>query len=339
MRENLRRDPVAGTVRLQTAVSFDDDPNYRRDSIDSGPGDYSVGRAGHIVVEATQPGGQFANNLDLRARIIAPDLSAADRVLQQTAAGLYETDFLADRPGPYIVSVEGADHQVSTTGAVRSYSPEYGIRAEDSDLLVRLSEATGGDVIESGPWAADEHPSDDQTARRPQASQGPAPPRDLFDHAQTNTIPHEIWDKLVLIALLLLPLDVGIRRLSMSREDLRRFRGKVWALIASGIQYARESSRAGNAHAGAAGMARLKASRQRMRLRQPTDENPASARYREGDAPRAGDGGGNLPPAEVQARSGHTADSSASPARAPAPGPEGAPLATRLLDLKRKRQK
>ena len=43
---------------------------------------------------------------------------------------------------------------------------------------------------------------------------------DLFERRAVSHRPREIWEALMLAALLLLPLDVGVRRLHLTREQL-----------------------------------------------------------------------------------------------------------------------
>lgn len=157
---------------------------------------------GHVSVEATTPDGQFGNNLRLRTKIVGPDLSTTDITLDQTEAGRYEGDFAAIARGAYLVSVSEVDGQTSTTsGAVNSYSPEFNITSQDDDLLARVSAMTGGVMI-----------------ARDEAS------TDLFKQPSSKTIPHEIWQSLMLAALILLPIDIGVRRFVLTREQLARAR-------------------------------------------------------------------------------------------------------------------
>src|SRR5262249_34767224 len=125
-------------------------------------------------------------------------------------------------------------------------------------------------------------------------------------------------------------------RLTVSREDIRRLVVKARALIASGIQYARQASAGGKFEDGTEGMARLKASKGRVRLRARAVENS-----------RSRDGGrvGHVAREDVFAPVSNTSTvaqqrrPSTDGAGSQATGQETAPLATRLLDSKRKRQK
>ena len=86
---------------------------------------------GRISVEAVTPDGAFKNNLRLRAHIVAPDFSASDITLEQTAAGRYEGEFEATSRGAYLVSVtEEGGQAAPITGAVNSYSPEFAVATQ-----------------------------------------------------------------------------------------------------------------------------------------------------------------------------------------------------------------
>ena len=152
---------------------------------------------GFVSVEATSQEGEPRNNLRLRCQVIAPDLSTTEITLDQTAAGQYEAEFRAVARGAYLVNITADDPQMAATaGAVNSYSPEFNIASQDTNLLMRVSEMTGGqlmpDLVNS----------------------------DLFARRSIKTVPHEIWEALILAALILLPIDVGVRRVLITREHL-----------------------------------------------------------------------------------------------------------------------
>ncbi len=171
---------------------------------------------------------------------------------------------------------------------MNSYSPEFNIASQDVDLLARVSEMSGGQLI----------PAVD--ASRP----------DLFTRRSTKTIPHEIWETLMLAALILLPIDVGVRRVLITREQLAHARD--W--IESRLRRASSSSVDSTA---AASMAKLKDARSRVVL---------------GD----GKGDGTEPPTQSP-----VPQSLDQPSKVVAFGDaaEGAePLASRLLDARRKRR-
>jgi Ca-activated chloride channel homolog len=172
---------------------------------------------GHVAVEAVAPDGSFKNNLRLKAHIVAPDFSISDVPLEQTASGRYEGDFAAVTRGAYLVSVsEEGGMTAPVTGSVNSYSPEFSITSSDTNLLAQISEATGGGVFNVSPTSG-QSPGGD-------ASNQTTGNGALFDHRTEKTTPQEIFAGLLLFAVLLLPLDVGLRRVHIGREQIEQAR-------------------------------------------------------------------------------------------------------------------
>ncbi|MCI0490909.1 MAG: VWA domain-containing protein, partial [Blastocatellia bacterium] len=306
---------------------------------------------GHIRVEAISPDGGFRNNLRLRAHIVAPDFSSSELALEQTAAGRYEGDFAAAARGAYLVSViqypdrEGGDsfstptvregfRPAPVTGSVNSYSPEFSITASDADLLARISEATGGSVIQTS----------DETASPANAQSG-AGDVNLFERRAEKTRPREIWEALVLAALLILPFDVGIRRVYITREQFMQARAR----IASKLR--RRAAEPVDAERGAA-LAQLKDARARVHLggddtgaardsattlRSPDSED---GRAREAQPKMRGADAGKRD--KMQAGQGKASrarrDAESKTAQAPVEEQEAQPLASRLLDARRKKR-
>jgi Ca-activated chloride channel homolog len=274
---------------------------------------------GHITVEAASAEGEFKNNLRLKAHVVAPDFTATDVMLEQTAAGRYEGDFPATMRGAYLASVgeeNGAPAPVS--GAVNSYSPEFSIVASDTNLLAQISEATGGANLPA------------LTTDAAQASEV-----NLFERRAARTLPHEIWEALMLAALLLLPLDVGLRRVHLSREQLEHGRDWILSKLARRVPLGIDPEAARS-------LASLKEARSRVRLSDaPADAMTASAAQsslvvettRRNPAP--GDGAQTNP--QKVSKATQPTDAAVSPA-APAPAQEAQPLASRLLDARKKRR-
>lgn len=207
---------------------------------------------GHVAVEAVAPDGSFKNNLRLKAHIVAPDFSTSDVPLEQTASGRYEGDFAAVTRGAYLVSVsEEGGMTAPVTGSVNSYSPEFNITSSDTNLLAQVSEATGGGILDANPASVE--PSGGN-ADNQQASANAA----LFDHRTEKTTPQEIFAWLLLFAVLLLPLDVGLRRVHIGREQIEQAREWIAAkLRRSPVEPDMETA---GAHA------QLKESRRRVRF-------------------------------------------------------------------------
>ncbi len=105
------------------------------------------GRA-HIVVDAYNAGGGFADRSPLSSHVVAPDLTAQTVLLSQTAPGRYEGTFDADQTGAYMVNVRqgGASASSQTVGYVVPYSPEYRTLGPNLPLLTQLADGTGGKI-------------------------------------------------------------------------------------------------------------------------------------------------------------------------------------------------
>lgn len=163
---------------------------------------------GHVSIEATDANGAFRNNLQLQAQIIGPDLSTNNLTLDQTAPGQYEGDFDARARGAYLVTIsENNGANKVTAGVVNSYSPEFNITGADEAVLSRVSEITGGRSITGDEGS------------------------DLFANRPSKTTSYAIWQTLMLAALILLPFDIGIRRVLIDREQLAVARKRFSSML------------------------------------------------------------------------------------------------------------
>jgi uncharacterized membrane protein len=165
------------------------------------------GEQARLIVDARDNAGAFLNNLDLQLSLVDPESQAFLLPLHQVAPGRYEATFTPDTEGAYILHVSGANTGGEqpivldqTTGWVMTYSAEYNRREQgDGGALLRgLAELTAGRSLEENPTAAFAHNLAAQVAGTP------------------------IWAWLMLAALLLLPIDIAIRRLVITRSDLQR---------------------------------------------------------------------------------------------------------------------
>jgi hypothetical protein len=274
---------------------------------------------GHVTVEAASAEGEFKNNLRLKAHVVAPDLTATDITLEQTAAGRYEGDFPATLRGAYLASVsEEGGTPAPVAGAVNSYSPEFSIVASDTNLLAQISEATGGANLPT------------LTSEAAQASEV-----NLFERRAARTMPHEIWEALMLVALLLLPLDVGLRRVHLSREQIEQARAWIQSKLRRRVPLGIDAE-------AAASLASLKEARSRVRLSDaPAEAMEATTAQspliiettRRNTAP--GDGAQANP--QKVSKATQPTDAAVKPT-APAQAQEEQPLASRLLDARKKRR-
>ncbi|MEP6774321.1 MAG: VWA domain-containing protein, partial [Chloroflexota bacterium] len=158
------------------------------------------GGLAYLTVDATAPDGQYLNNLQTSAVIVAPDNVTSTVSLRQTAAGRYEGSVAATQEGAYLVRVGATGDNLSlsrTLGVVVPYSPEYKGDATDNGLMARLADLTGGRIIGLGDTSA------------------------AFTHNNLRSVQSAtpLWPLLLLLAILLLPFDIGVRRVSVSRAD------------------------------------------------------------------------------------------------------------------------
>ena len=209
-----------------------------------------------LIVDARDSAGDFLNGLLLDAAIVNPDLEPQTLELFQVAPGRYEAVFEPGEEGAYFIRVSGqplpgdaASQDVTvaqTTGWVLTYSPEYRLPEEgvNLELLNDLANLTGG-----GPLVD-----------RPQ---------DVFLHnlsARSAATP--LWPILLLLATVLLPFDVGVRRLIITASDMRQLR--AWIMARLGLEGSEvDLSRAEQ-------VSRLIGVKQRVRSELPTPaETPA----------------------------------------------------------------
>ncbi|MEI7772334.1 MAG: VWA domain-containing protein, partial [Chloroflexales bacterium] len=161
-------------------------------------------------VDVTVAGGETSIRLDAGA-LAAPDLKVTATLvsggggpkielpLTQIGPGSYQGRVESPAPGTYLVQISAAQGDRSvlqeTAGLVVPYSPEYRSSPGDPALLSAIAARTGGQVISA---AAD-------AFARPDAR---------------VTTASEIGVPLTILALLLLPLDIALRRLMLRRGDL-----------------------------------------------------------------------------------------------------------------------
>lgn len=169
----------------------------------------------HLFVTATTSQGQGRISVDtpgslgsspaVTARVVDPNLQATTVHLEPSAPGRYQGGFAAPSQGAYIVTVEahGAGHaEAGQAGMEVPYSAEYRVTGTDTSFLQSLASAGGGSVI-----------------TRPEST--------WLDNLSKVTADRALADQLWLLALLLLPIDVGLRRLAIERRDLER----LWIAI------------------------------------------------------------------------------------------------------------
>jgi uncharacterized membrane protein len=142
--------------------------------------------------------------------ITAPDLTSRAIALDQIAPGVYEAPLGEIDAGAYILRVSqtrpGSTPLGRTLGLVAATPAEYRILGANEPFLATLRSATGGRAIvtPAEPWR--------------------------HDLARTDTYT-DLWPSLLILALLLWPLDIALRRVSVGRRELadaRRWLAGGW---------------------------------------------------------------------------------------------------------------
>ncbi|HEX5691374.1 MAG TPA: FixH family protein, partial [Roseiflexaceae bacterium] len=159
-----------------------------------------------IDVQALNANGQPQDGLEMHAGMVGANGTTQEVVLEQVAPGEYRASVASPIQGTYLVQIAGTlDGQTvaqETAGMVVPYSPEYRQGQSNPALLDALAQASGG-------------------ARLGQ-------PADAFAHTlATVRRAQEIALPLLLLALLLLPFDIALRRLMLRRSDVAAVRERM----------------------------------------------------------------------------------------------------------------
>ena len=162
-----------------------------------------VQRNDQTSIVADIPGIKADDDYRLTATIIDSDGKTAQVPLAQTAPGRFEADAPLDQPGSYFVRVASTAGDESTVAYVKPYSPEYNPTAGGEDLLKAWAKLGGGEVLTS-----------------------PAQAFDLNVPAAASRT--DLSMLFLTLAALLLPLDIGVRRIAISlRKALARLLPQV----------------------------------------------------------------------------------------------------------------
>ena len=173
------------------------------------------GEQARLIVDARDDAGGFLNGLNLQAAIVDPVLGSRRVNLRQVAPGRYETLFTPGSEGAYFLRVEGEQvangettRLTQTNGWVLSYSPEYDVqtRGVDVNLLENIAQMTAGQDMTEDAGLPFVH---NLVAR----------------NAYTA-----LWPWLLLVAMLLLPIDIAVRRLIITQNDWRRLRQAIFGV-------------------------------------------------------------------------------------------------------------
>ena len=168
------------------------------------------GNTTKLRVESVAADGSPRDFYSTAVAITTPDLTAKGIGLSQVAPGVYEAPLGEIDPGAYVIRVSqtrpGSTPLGRTLGLVAPTPPEYRVLGTNEAFLATLRSATAGLAIETAaePWVHD---------------------------LRTNASSTDLWPALLILALLLWPLDIALRRVSIGRRELadaRRWLSGGW---------------------------------------------------------------------------------------------------------------
>jgi uncharacterized membrane protein len=151
-----------------------------------------------LHVESVEADGSPRDFYATSAVVVAPDLASSEVTLVQVAPGVYEVPLGEIDSGAYAVRVTqtrpGASPLGRTVGLVAPTAAEYRLLGANEPFLTALRTATGGAEVLTAldPWRHD---------------------------LRTTSSSTDLWPLLLVIALLLWPLDIALRRVSIGRRE------------------------------------------------------------------------------------------------------------------------
>ncbi|MFL5717846.1 MAG: VWA domain-containing protein [Chloroflexota bacterium] len=259
----------------------------------------TTGTTTGLHVESVEPDGSPRDFYATSAVVVGPDLEPRTVDLVQVAPGVYQAPLGEIDPGAYAVRVTqtrpGSTPLGRTVGLVAQTAAEYRQLGANEPFLASVRSAAGGSVIATAkdPWIHDLTATDRFT---------------------------DLWPLLLVLALLLWPLDIALRRMSLRRRELVAARAWVGGV---GRRRRAAGPRTATAEGLLAVSERVRASETRAALRAPVDVVPAAA-------PAAAASVAEAPSAMI-----HDAPPPARAVETP-PAPESADTMSRLRDAKRR---
>jgi uncharacterized membrane protein/Mg-chelatase subunit ChlD len=157
------------------------------------------GNETRLKVESVAEDGSPRDFYSTGAVIVGPDLVPRTVDLAQVAPGVYDASLGEIDSGAYAIRVSqtrpGSPALGRTVGLVAPTAAEYRLLGANDAFLAVLRSATGGRIVATPaePWIHD---------------------------LATNRTYTDLWPFLLILALLLWPLDIGLRRVSVGRREL-----------------------------------------------------------------------------------------------------------------------
>ncbi|HEY3335375.1 MAG TPA: VWA domain-containing protein, partial [Candidatus Limnocylindrales bacterium] len=159
----------------------------------------------YLRVESVNDDGSARDFYRTRVALVGPDLATSTVDLSQVAPGVYESPLTSIDSGAYAVRVTqtkaGSASLGRTLGLVAPTPAEYRLLGSNEPLMAAMRNATGGHEL--------------------------ALPADAWVHdLQSTSRFTDLWPLLLVLALLLWPLDIALRRVSLGRRELAD--GREW---------------------------------------------------------------------------------------------------------------
>ena len=290
-----------------------------------------------LHVESVETDGSPRDFYDTTAVVVGPDFQPSDVSLVQIAPGVYEAPLGEIDPGAYAIRVTqtrpGSSPLGRTVGLVAPTAAEYRQLGANEAFLGALRAATGGAIVETplDPWR-----------------------HDLLTTSRST----DLWPLLLVLALLLWPLDIALRRVSVGRREFaaagawvraipkRRRRAAPRTAAGEGLFAARERATSASVRAA---ITRADAAPTRVSRTEPMEDGAlaatAAAVPRPTPEPTAPPSPVVPKPATAPAPTppagatpAPTPPAAASAARAPAPAPAPADTMARLREAKKRAQ-
>jgi len=156
--------------------------------------------ASTIAVIARDETGETLNSFDLVANIVPQNGQAQNVQLEQTGPGKYQSQIDALEPGSYTISLSGTnpvdgESLFETFGWSQSYSPEYIPTLSQTQSTTQISPLVS--VIDR--------------------------PNQIFEHnLEVSSSIQPVWQRLLVFAAILLVLDIAVRRVKISNQDVAK---------------------------------------------------------------------------------------------------------------------
>jgi uncharacterized membrane protein len=174
------------------------------------------GNVGRVTVEAMNKDSGFMNFLNIRGDVLGPDMKPMNVRLTQVGPGVYQGEFPVRDPGNYITMLNytGAGDQRGYLlgGLANSTSPETRDLQSNDTLLQQIADRTGGRVI----------PAFDGLT-------------DLFsrENLAVTSSPLPVWDIVLPFLLVLILIDVAVRRIAWDWASTKRMAAGAAAWVRS----------------------------------------------------------------------------------------------------------